>query len=73
MCLYVAGPAQRPKVAGIKSQGLHIHWPTSGGLNRSNVMDFRCDGRTIIQQAILTEGMQGKVCSPETPPAMTIH
>ena len=69
----MATVAQRPKIVGVKTPALHLIRTPCSALNGLYMVHLRCDGRTIIQQTILTEGMLGKVRSTETPPAMTIH
>ena len=57
MCFYVARPAKRPKVAGVKGPRLHIKRPPCTLLNRAYmvyVSSYRCP---TLLLAILANGV----------------
>ena len=59
MCLYVARPAQRSKVAGVKSQLMHIYWAACSALNWAYMVDFFSYGCAPLLLAVLANGVRG--------------
>ena len=59
MCLYVARPAKRSKVAGIKRQLLHIHGAACSALHGAYMVDFCSHRCTPLLLTILANGVRG--------------
>ena len=59
MCLYVARPAKRSKVAGVKSPRPHIKRTTCTLLNRVYMVYVCGYGRQPLSLTILTNGVRG--------------
>lgn len=59
MCLYVARPAKRSKVAGVKSPRTHIKLTTCTLLNRVYMVYVCGYGRQPLSLTILANGVRG--------------